>query len=41
MMAHEHFLDDIGEQLDVVFARLKPNSLRSFEYVKLISYSLQ
>lgn len=32
--AHEHFLDDITDQLQLVFARLKPNSLRAFRYVR-------
>ncbi|KAI2736050.1 hypothetical protein DTO013E5_9205 [Penicillium roqueforti] len=30
--AHEHFLDDITDQLQLVFARLKPNSLRAFRW---------
>lgn len=31
--AHEQFLEDIGDQLHLVFARLSPNHLRSFTCV--------
>ena len=31
--AHEQFLDDIADQLHVVLAQLKPDSLRTFQSV--------
>ena len=39
--AHEHFLDDITEQLRLVFAHLKPDSLCTFQYVKRTTFCLQ
>ncbi len=33
-VAHEHFLDDIAGQLNMVLAHLKPNSLRTFQCVE-------
>jgi hypothetical protein len=39
-VAHENFLDDITEQLRLVFSHLKPDSLRTFQCVKPITFCL-
>ncbi|KAJ5454976.1 hypothetical protein N7530_012745 [Penicillium desertorum] len=38
--AHRHFLDDISEQMHLIFACLKENSLRSFQWVYLLGIAI-